>query len=334
MQKNIRLASILAAAAMMACGCGATGHGNAADSAQAAETAGVPAGVPAFSGDSAYANVAAQVAFGPRVPNTEAHRRAGDWLCGRLRGYGADVTEQKAELTAFDGTKLQARNIYARFNPQRRERVLLLAHWDCRPWADEDPDPEMRREPVDGANDGASGVGVLLEIARLLQAAPEADGLPGVDILLVDAEDWGSHDDDDSWALGCKYFVANPPGKDFSPSRAILLDMVGSPNATFYKEYFSEQAAPDINAALWSAAAARGYRAMFPPAVGSAVTDDHRPLIEAGIPAVDIIDYRPQQGFDPVWHTTADNMDNISARTLGAVGQTVTDYLWSLRRKQ
>lgn len=284
------------------------------------------ASLPTFNADSAYAYVKRQVDFGPRVPNTAAHRKAGDWLAGELRRRGAKVTEQTMDLRAFDGTMLASRNIFAQFNPEAADRLLLLAHWDCRPWADNDPDPRNHRKPVDGANDGASGVGVLLEIARLLSENPVPN--KGVDILFVDAEDWGVEGDDDSWALGTKYFVQNPPVEYYRPSGAILLDMVGSKDATFYREYFSEQGAPQLNADVWNAARRAGFSSLFPQEVASAVTDDHKPLLEAGIPAIDIIDWRKEHGFDPVWHTTKDNMQNISAQTLGAVGSTLVYYLW------
>ena len=287
----------------------------------AAETAAAMA--PAFDADSAYGFVACMVEFGPRVPNTDAHRRAGDWLAATLRGYGWEVTEQNADLKAFDGTLLKARTIFAQINPEAGDRLLLLAHWDCRPWADQDPDPAKRKQPVDGANDGASGVGVLLEIARQLgMQKPDR----GVDILFVDAEDWGADGDDDSWALGTRYFAENPPKAGYRPTEAILLDMVGSEEAQFGHEYFSRQANPGLIDKVWSAARALGHGGYFHNGFGGAITDDHVQLIEHGIPAIDIIDYRAAptyQGFDPVWHTSRDNMDNISPTTLRAVGETL-----------
>ncbi|MDE5662414.1 MAG: M28 family peptidase [Muribaculaceae bacterium] len=312
----------LLVAMMVAAACSGNGKAAAADSA----VADAGAQPPPFSADSAYAYVAAQVAMGPRVPNTPAHARTADWLVERLKASGADVTEQTADLRAFDGTILKARNILARFNPDAERRLLLLAHWDCRPWADEDPDPAKHSLPVDGANDGASGTGVLLEIARQLQIAPPKHG---VDILLVDAEDWGSSGSEDSWALGAQHFVSNPPIAGYQPSEAILLDMVGGTGAQFRREYFSEQAAPHLNDALWSTAAALGYSERFPNRHGAPITDDHVMLIEAGIPAVDIIEYYPGPDgpFNPRWHTTADNMEGISAETLGMVGTVVMTYL-------
>lgn len=281
-----------------------------------------------FNADSAYAYVEKQVNFGPRVPNTDAHRETGDWLVAELSRHGAKVIEQKADLKAFDGTILKSRNIFAQYNPESKERILLLAHWDCRPWADEDPDPAKRNLPVDGANDGASGTGVLLEIARQLNInSPEK----GIDILLVDAEDWGTQGDDQSWAMGTRYFVENMPIENYAPGHAILLDMVGGDGAIFCREYFSEKAAPQVAQTVWNIAEKLGHGEMFPNRMGSAVMDDHVQLIRAGIPAIDIIEYHPEDenGFNPRWHTTSDTMDGISKATLGAVGETVLTYIYN-----
>lgn len=303
--------------------CSAKGNKPSADSTLPEETLTVDESV--FSADSAYSYVARQVAFGPRVPNTEAHRQTGDWLAKELKRHGAEVVEQKMILRAFDGTNLNARNIMGRYNPDAPERILLLAHWDCRPWADEDPEESKRGEPVDGANDGASGVGVLLEIARQLgERKPEK----GIDILFVDAEDWGDDGNADSWALGTRYFVENPPVPAYAPDKAILLDMVGGKDATFYREYFSEKAAPDLNDDLWQKAGQLGYGSRFINRMGTAVTDDHLQLIQAGIPAIDIIEFHPGgTGFNSRWHTSSDNMDGINSETLGIVGNTVMKYL-------
>ena len=275
-----------------------------------------------FSPDSAYANVARQVGFGPRVPGSEAHRLCGDWLVGKLKDTGAEVTEQTATLTTFDGTRIPMRNIFARINPSADGRMLLLAHWDCRPWADNDPDPANHKTPVDGANDGASGTAVLLELARVLAGTDK-----GVDILLSDAEDWGTENNDESWAMGTRYFAANMPEEGYMPNAAILADMVGAPDATFMREYFSQNAAPALADRIWATANALGYGNMFVNRMGSAVNDDHVELIKAGIPAIDIIDYRDGSGFFGGWHTTRDNLEGISKETLGAVGRVLETYI-------
>ena len=279
-----------------------------------------------FNADSAYLYVEKQVSFGPRVPNTEAHRRTGDWLVEEMKRHGIQVTEQKADIKAFDGTILKSRNIFGQINPGVKDRILLLAHWDSRPWADKDPDPSKRQKPVDGANDGASGVGVLLEIARQISITGTDKG---VDILFVDAEDWGTDGDEDSWALGTKYFVENPPISNYSPKVAILLDMIGGKDAIFCREYFSERSAPQVSESIWQTAGQLGYGNLFLNRLGTAVMDDHVQLIKAGIPSIDIIEYHPddESGFNPRWHTTSDTMEGISRETLGAVGTTLITWL-------
>lgn len=330
-----RLIVILLALSLIGCSAG-SGQRAAKDLDFLAESESVAAGdvmtnVPLgnFDADSAYRYVAQQVAFGPRVPNTEAHRATGDWLTAELKRHGTQVIEQEAKITAFDGTVLNSKNIFAQINPENKDRILLLAHWDCRPWADKDPDETKRGEPVDGANDGASGVGVLLEVARQLSLNPIKKG---VDILFVDAEDWGTDGDEDSWALGTKYFVENLPVKGYSPRVAILLDMVGGENATFCREYFSERSAPRIAEDIWQTAHKLGYGSIFLNKMGSAILDDHVQLIRAGIPAIDIIEYHPEEesGFNSRWHTTSDNLEGISKSTLSAIGNTLLTYLHSL----
>ena len=313
--------------------CGAKAGSSArADMAFLAESESAAAGdvmtTPAvsFDADSAYYYVGRQVAFGPRVPNTPQHKATADWLVSELERHGVKVTRQNMSLKTFDGVTLDAVNIFGQINPEASDRVLLLAHWDCRPWADKDPDPAKRSLPVDGANDGASGVGVILEIARQLALNPVKKG---VDILFVDAEDWGEEGDDESWALGAKYFANNLPVKGYSPRVAVLLDMVGGEGATFCREYFSERSAPDVAAKIWQTAHDIGYGKMFPNKMGSAILDDHVQLIKAGIPAIDIIEYHPEDdtGFNDRWHTTSDNMQGISKETLGAVGTTLLTWL-------
>lgn len=277
-----------------------------------------------FDADSAFLFVKKQLDFGPRVPNTTAHAHAGDWMTAKLKQYGVNVTEQRADLKAFDGTTLHARNIFGQINPEVEERILLMAHYDSRPWADEDPDPAKRKLPVPGANDGASGVAVILEIMRQLQASGSK---AGVDILFSDAEDWGDNGDDNSWALGTRHFVANPPIKGYRPSQVILLDMVGGKDALFPQEYFSVDADPALVAKIWDKAATLNLSDIFLNSPGGAVTDDHMEFIKAGIPAIDIIEYHPGKGFDPEWHTTADDLSNISPATLSAVGRTLLLHL-------
>lgn len=311
---------VMALTLLISCGAGKKAVSIEADDNSSAESV----SKTMFSADSAYAYVARQVEFGPRVPGSEAHRLCGDWILSKLKESGADVTEQISTLTTFDGTRIPMRNFFARINPNAEKRILLLAHWDSRPWADHDPDPAKRSVPVDGANDGASGTGVLLELARVLAAA---EGNTGVDILLCDAEDWGEESNDESWALGARYFAENLPEKGYMPSAAILLDMVGAPDATFMREYFSQLANPALADEIWSLAKQLGYGDLFVNRMGSAVNDDHVELIKAGIPTIDIIDYREGSGFFSGWHTASDNMECISKETLDAVGSVLETYI-------
>ncbi|MDE6207945.1 MAG: M28 family peptidase, partial [Muribaculaceae bacterium] len=289
-----------------------------------------------FSADSAYRNIAQQVAFGPRVPGTEAHRQCKDYIVSELMRYGVDsVLVQEAEVTAFNGDRLPIYNIIAGFNTNRtaRRRVLLVAHWDTRPWADQDLDVSKRSKPIDGANDGASGVGVLLEIARNLgQLKPSI----GVDLLFVDAEDYGRNsgfeDNSESWCLGTQYWVSHmiPYREDNLPYYGILLDMVGGRDAKFHYEYFSQQEARTPTIKVWSEAERLGFGDIFVREVGGAVTDDHVFITNAGIPTTDIIESNNPvtSSFNPTWHTTDDRLENIDRRTLDAVGKTVLNVVY------
>lgn len=316
----MKLAAIMLFATVTLLGCGSASNKNAAQSAPVQEEI----TTPEFSGDSAYIYVDRQVSFGPRVPNTGPHAACADWLASELERHGAAVSRQKAQVQAFDGTTLNITNIIGQYNPKASDRLLLLAHWDTRPWADKDSDAANHRKPVDGANDGGSGVGVLLEVARILNANPTEKG---IDIVFLDAEDWGDYENDESWALGASYFAANPFKPGYKPSAAILLDMVGGKDAVFRKEYFSSRYAPALLGKVWSVAERSGYSDRFQNQPGGAITDDHVEMIKAGIPAIDIIEYT-EEGFNPNWHTLSDNMENIDRETLKAVGQTVVNFLY------
>ena len=229
---------------------------------------------------------------------------------------------QKAELPDFG----LMTNILGRFHLESQGgRILLLAHWDSRPWADEDPNPENHSKPIDGANDGASGVGVLLEVAR--QIGMKAPAV-GVDILFVDAEDSGTEGDDSSWARGTQYWVERMPVA--TPRYAVLLDMVGGRGAQFPRELFSDVNCRSVNDRVWNLARELGLEARFPDRQGGAVNDDHVPLLQAGIPAIDIVETEhPATGsFNPTWHTLEDNIENIDRQTLGDVGLVVTTLIY------
>lgn len=309
---------------MLLSGCGTSAGKAVADSTSDERQEVVS--VPTFDADSAYAFVERQVNFGPRVPNTPAHEATVTWLSNELRRHGAEVTEQKADLQAFNGTILKSTNIMGSFNPQAEERLLLLAHYDTRPWADEDPDTGNHKKALDGANDGASGVGVLLEAARVI--GRQNPGY-GIDILFVDSEDYGTDGDETSWALGTRYFAENPIKPGYRPARAVLLDMVGGKGAVFPAEYFSRQSAAALDDEFRLAAEKAGHGDRFPKVFGSAVTDDHVELIKQGIPAIDIIDYRVNEGFCPTWHTMDDNLSNIDRETLRAVGESLMQFIYN-----
>ncbi len=287
----------------------------------------------AFSGDSAYAHVVRQCDFGPRTPGSTAHQSCGDWLAAQFKAYGLSVTEQTAPITAWDGKTFTCRNIIASHNPGNPDRVIICAHWDSRPWADCERDEAKRRMPILGANDGASGVGVMLELARLMRSINPA---VGVDLICFDLEDYGRPDweepggTDAEWCLGSAHWAAHPHTTGYTARWAVLLDMVGDPRASFHYEGFSLHYAPALVARVWGAAQTVGAGNLFPQKDGSYVTDDHLPLNRiAGIPAIDVIDFRfmGEHSFAPTWHTLADTPENISPLTLHAVGQTMVQLL-------
>lgn len=293
---------------------------------------------PTFNADSALAFCEVQCDFGPRIMNSEAHEKCGKWIVEKFRQFGCEVETQKADLKGYDGTILKNTNIIAHYNPKATTRILLCAHWDSRPWADNDPDSANWRKPVMAANDGASGVGVMLEIARLLQADKKLNAQIGVDFVCFDAEDWGTpqwadvQDQGDSWALGAQYWSENKSA-DYQPRYGILLDMVGGQGAQFYREGMSMQYASSIVKKVWRAARQAGYGSFFPNSDGGMITDDHIPVNQkAKIPTIDIIPYYPdcqQSSFGPTWHTVSDDMAHLDKNTLKAVGQTIIQVLYT-----
>ncbi len=328
--KRIHLTLLFAIAALLfACG---NSKKPSADGGDTTQQVG-----PEFNADSAYAFCAAQCSFGPRTMNSEAHDRCGEWITAKFKQYGLEVTEQKATIDGWDGTKLRCTNIVASYKPQLTDRILLCAHWDSRPWADNDPDSANWKKPVMAANDGASGVAVMLEIARLLAGCDSLN--IGVDFVCFDAEDWGTpqwsdkQDDSDTWALGANYWAKHPHKPNYSARFGILLDMVGGQGAQFYQELNSRQFAQSVVDKVWAAAQTVGYGSYFPTTEGGMITDDHVPVNEkAGIPTVDIIPFYPdcqQSSFGPTWHTISDTMDNIDRNALQAAGQTVVQVLFS-----
>lgn len=295
----------------------------------------VPVNAPIFSSDSAYVYIQNQVDVGPRVPNSAAHKACAQYLSSELRRFGAEVIEQRASLIAYNGVVLDAVNIIGTYNPEEQTRVLLMAHWDTRPYSDNDINEANHKKPVLGADDGASGVGVLLEIARLFALQkPEI----GVDIVFFDAEDYGQPyfdegvEKNDTWCLGSQYWARNPHVNNYQAKYGVLLDMVGARGAVFPKEKISMIYAAHIVEKVWETAKKLGYGNYFVNKIGNPITDDHLYVNEiARIPSIDIIHYT-DEGFGAHWHTVDDTMKNIDKNTLKAVGETLVAVIYAEKR--
>jgi hypothetical protein len=264
-----------------------------------------------FNGQTAFGYLERQMAFGPRIPGRPGHQQMGDWLLGELRARADTVIVQEFTHVTTGGDSLRMRNFFARFRPAATERILLLAHWDTRPMADKSQNLGQQRLPVPGANDGASGVAILLGVADALKARPPAQG---VDLLFVDGEDYGDFADTNDVLIGSRWFARNqPPG--YQPLFAVLFDMVGDKDLQIYQEGNSVAFAPEVVQRVWRIAAERGHDKTFVPGARHTLTDDHVALQQVGIRAIDVVD------FDyPYWHTTEDTIDKVSAASLQIVG--------------
>lgn len=294
-----------------------------------------------FSADSAYAYIAQQVAFGARVPGSLAHEQCGDWLIRELARHGAQVKNQYGDMINYAGKKQELRNIVAIFEGNTPHAILLCAHWDSRPWSDEEVDYNDRFHPVLGANDGASGVGVILEIIRQLSIRKgQGEPVPSIQVVFFDCEDMGTPNHytgvqrEHTWCLGSQYWAKQYAQESLIKLQyGILLDMVGDPSATFPREYFSIQYANSYVEQLWRTANSLGYGRYFVQSpTFYPITDDHYYVSTiAGVPCVDIIDYKPntETGFAEWWHTQQDDMRNINKQTLHAVGETVLTTICS-----
>lgn len=269
-----------------------------------------------FDGARALQYIEAQLSFGPRVPNTDGHRRAGDWILERLRATADTVEEQEFTHVTQDGDTLELRNIMGRFLPRLSERVLYVAHWDTRPRADRSANLGEQRLPVPGANDGASGVAVLLGVADVLAERPPRYG---VDILFVDGEDFGDFGAGHDVLLGSKYYADHIDPDSPTPLFAVVWDMVGDGDLRVFKEGNSVAGAPEVVERVWDKAEELGYGRVFRDEQGSYITDDHLPLQNAGIRAIDVIDleFGPNNAY---WHTLEDTLDKVSAESLQIVG--------------
>lgn len=293
--------------------------------------------VPRFNADSAYNFVKKQVDFGPRVPNTKAHAITSNYLIVQFKKYGATVTMQEFEATTFDNQHLKLKNIIASYFPENKKRVLLAAHWDTRPFADKDK--EKKDAAFDGANDGASGVGVLLEMARTISLSKSAPSV-GIDFILFDGEDWGEKDgvahsnlaegQESWWCLGSQYWAKNKHQKNYSAHYGILLDMVGARRSQFFREEVSLEFAAKTVEKVWDRAAKIGYSDFFVKQNVAGITDDHLFVNKLGkIPMIDIVHYQAGIGFfGDYHHATKDNMSIISKETLDAVGNTLLNVLY------
>ena len=297
-----------------------------------------PLAVPDFNADSAFYYVEKQLSFGFRIPGTRAHAQTARWIEARLRSYGAHVKVQKGRGRMYTDKVIELHNIIASLNPESHKRILLMAHWDSRRFADHDPDPKKRKDPVPGANDGASGVAVLMEMIRTIQSQPLQH--IGIDVVLVDAEDQGTPDNmgivhgpnsAESWGLGAQYWSRNPHRSPGLFRYGILLDMVGASGATFPREQYSLEYAPQVVEKVWNLASKLGFGNYFiMEKTAGGITDDHyfvNTIVH--IPMIDIIHYDVlKNSFYPYWHTTADDLKQIDKSTLNATGRTLLELLY------
>lgn len=276
-----------------------------------------------FSGKDALFYAQAQVAFGPRVPGTPAARKAGDWIVEQMRQRADTVVVQEWTHVTKSRDTLPLRNVLARFNPRAKERILYLTHWDTRPTADEDPVFGKRTGSFDGANDGASGVGLLVALADLLKKTRPT---MGVDLLFVDGEDWGEFGGyEDGSAkdvlVGSTYFASHLPEAGYKPIFGVLFDMIGDADLNIYQEGNSLSQAPEVVNRVWQTASELGYGKYFIASDGGPITDDHVPLLKAGLRVIDVIDINYRSPDQQTYHhTTMDTMDKVSVRSLQIVG--------------
>ncbi|MCX6135439.1 MAG: M28 family peptidase [Ignavibacteriales bacterium] len=288
--------------------------------------------IPAFDGDRAYAYLTKQTRFGPRSPGSSGHAKCLSYLLTELRRYTERVESQTFVSTLPDGKNVDLTNLIASFNTRAVSRVFISAHWDTRLWADQDPDKNNRGKPISGANDGASGVAVILELARQLRASlPSA----GVDLILFDGEDLGKTGKPESFSAGSKYFASHMPA-GFRPEFGINIDMIGDRSLKIFREQNSERLAPEVQNLVFGTAKILGIT-QFVDSPGEEITDDHLPLNGAGIPTIDLIDFSYPDDSNKYWHTLADTPDKCSAESLAAVGNVLMHVLYShtsLKSKQ
>lgn len=275
-----------------------------------------------FNGDTALAYIRTQLEFGPRVPNTPGHQKTADWIIERIRATADSVEIQPfIHVTARKDT-LRLRNIIGRFRPEQASRILYVAHWDTRPVADQSRNLGDQQKPVPGANDGGSGVAVLLGVADALKKQPPTFG---VDLLFVDGEDYGDMAAGDMF-IGSRHYAAGLANRP-KPLFAIIWDMVGDADLTIAQEGHSVASAPEVVQRVWGRARELGYGKVFRDEVGYSVSDDHIPLLEAGVRAIDVIDFWYGGQENRYWHTLEDTIDKVSAKSLQVVGDVAVSLL-------
>lgn len=314
------LLAVLFAATLLLSGCRAQTAAQAPPVAAPAPAAPVGTGGPAFDGAWAFGFLKAQCDFGPRKPATPPHEQCKSYILTQLTPYVDKVVTQT--WTYRDNARhitLPLTNIMGVINPQAKKKILLLTHWDTRPTADQELDAVNKQKPIMGADDGASGTAVLLELARALhKQKPDV----GVELLFVDGEDWGPGED--KMYLGAIHFASNPG--EWRPDYAILLDMIGDKGLTVYREKSSQMLNPSLNDTVWADAGALGYRAQFPDAAKWQISDDHDTFNAHGIPAIDLID------FDyAYWHTLGDTPDKCDPHSLKVIGDVMEKVIYDAR---
>ena len=286
----------------------------------------------AFDAAAAMTYTKAQLAFGPRVPGTPGHVKAGDWIVTMMKQRADTVIEQRFTHRTLDGKELPLRNVLARFNPAATQRILYVTHWDTRPTADEDRVLGNRNTPILGANDGAAGVGLFVALGDALKKARPG---VGVDLLFTDGEDYGKTFDPPyaDVLLGSQYFAEHLPSPDYRPMYGVLWDMIADKDLNIYQEELSVRQAPEVVSRVWQKAKDLGYAKYFIPEAGGGVTDDHVPLLNKGLRVIDVIDYdygppAPGGGASPSYHhTLQDTIDKISVRSFQIVGDVALSLL-------
>jgi glutaminyl-peptide cyclotransferase len=281
--------------------------------------------VPVFKGKGAFAYLLKQTDFGPRNPNSSGHEACLGFLSETLQRSADQVRLQHFTRPGYD-EELWLTNVTASFRPELQDRILLCAHWDTRPRADRDENPMRRNQPIPGANDGASGVAVLLHLADLMKISPPP---VGVDVVLFDGEDYGMEGDLPRYLMGSRFFAEEKPA-DYQPRFGVLLDMVGDKSLDIPKERNSVRLAPDIVKLVWSKAGELGIK-QFSPTVGEEILDDHLPLNRAGIKTIDIIDFNYPDETNRFWHTHDDVPQNCSPESLQAVGTVLVHLIYEQR---